>query len=95
MARPRKYEAGQEPGAAERSASYVERLREAGGKRRAYNWRPAVVEALDALKEVPRFRLQNETEIISTLIIEAAGARSSSDKRPVRKRSPGVKRGSE
>lgn len=74
MSRPRKYEVGKEPGAAERSADYFERLKLAGGKRRAYNWRPAVVEALGKLKQHARFQFQNETEIVSTLIIEAANA---------------------
>ena len=85
MGRKPKYPPGEAPTAVERSAEYVVKLREAGGKRRSYNWRPAVAQALDVLKASDAYAFQDETAIISDLIITAAASiskKSSASKKP-------------
>ena len=72
VGRKPKYAPGEAPTAVERSADYVVKLRESGGKRRSYNWRSNVAAALDVLKASNEHCLQDETAIISELIIKAA-----------------------
>jgi hypothetical protein len=54
----------------ERTKIYLEQLKEAGGKRSSYNFKPEVVAAINTLKEHRPF--DSETIIVGEAIIEAA-----------------------
>lgn len=54
----------------ERNAAYLEALKEAGGKRSSYNFKPSVVEAIEKLKAANPFT--SETIIVSEALIYAA-----------------------
>lgn len=54
----------------ERTKIYLEQLKEAGGKRSSYNFKPEVVDAINTLKENRPF--DSETVIVGEAIIEAA-----------------------
>lgn len=54
----------------ERNAAYLGALREAGGKRSSYNFKPEVVEAIALLKAANQFT--SETIVVSQALIEAA-----------------------
>ena len=85
MGRKPKYPPGEAPTAVERSAEYVIKLKEAGGKRRSYNWRPVVAQALGVLKASDTYAFRDETAIISDLIITAAAGiskKKSTSKKP-------------
>jgi hypothetical protein len=54
----------------ERTKIYLEQLKEAGGKRSSYNFKPDVVDAINTLKQNRPF--DSETIIVGEAIIEAA-----------------------
>lgn len=54
----------------ERTKIYLEQLKEAGGKRSSYNFKPEIVDAINTLKENRPF--DSETIIVGEAIIEAA-----------------------
>ncbi len=54
----------------ERTKIYLEQLKQAGGKRSSYNFKPEVVEALIKLKKDRPF--DSETVIVGEAIMEAA-----------------------
>lgn len=72
MIRQSKYAPGEEPANIQRTKDFVEKLKANGGKRCSYNWRPHVVEAIEALKLARP--LDSETEIIADAIVAAAKA---------------------
>ncbi len=70
MATAKKASDSKSPTTVERTKVYLEQLKEAGGKRSSYNFKPDVVEAIHKLKENRPF--DSETVIVGEAIIEAA-----------------------